>query len=196
MEQWKEIPAFPGYYISNQGQVVSLKIPGAHGRIGSKIKPLFVTRTAKRNKQDAIRYCVVQLHHKGKCFQKLVHRLVLETFIGPCPQHHEARHLNGNSEDNRLDNLAWGTRAENITDQRQHGRTCKNNTFAAKLTAKQVCDIRFLLSQGRTQQSVAEQFHVSPSQISHISRRICWPDIKDPIQQARLVRLEEAKTND
>lgn len=36
-----------------------------------------------------------------------VHRLVLETFIGPCPDGQEARHLDGDATNNRLENLAW-----------------------------------------------------------------------------------------
>lgn len=50
-----------------------------------------------------------------------VHHLVLETFVGPCPSGYEARHLNGNPGDNRACNLAWGSRVEQIADQKRHG---------------------------------------------------------------------------
>jgi hypothetical protein len=43
-----------------------------------------------------------------------VHALVLLAFVGPPPEKHECRHLNGNPSDNRLENLRWGTRSENI----------------------------------------------------------------------------------
>jgi thymidylate synthase ThyX len=46
-----------------------------------------------------------------------VHRLVLEAFHGSCPSlKHQGRHLNNNALDNRIENLAWGTVAENQFD--------------------------------------------------------------------------------
>ncbi len=52
---------------------------------------------------------------KGKI--RYVHRLVLETFIGPCPDGMWARHLNSIKSDNRLENLEWNTPAINIQDK-------------------------------------------------------------------------------
>lgn len=49
------------------------------------------------------------------------HRLVLEAFIGPCPEGMECRHLDGDAGNNRLENLAWGTPIENGEDKVRHG---------------------------------------------------------------------------
>lgn len=57
-------------------------------------------------------------HRRGH----LVHRLVLEAFVGPCPDGMETRHLNGDPGDNRLSNIVWGTSAENSQDVLRHGR--------------------------------------------------------------------------
>jgi DNA-binding CsgD family transcriptional regulator len=57
----------------------------------------------------------------GATGNTLVHRVVLEAFIGPCPPGLQCRHLNGNPADNRLDNLCWGTPAQNTEDKRRHG---------------------------------------------------------------------------
>ena len=43
----------------------------------------------------------------------LVHRLVLETFVGPCPDGMECDHVNRNRSDNRLQNLRWIPHNEN-----------------------------------------------------------------------------------
>ena len=43
----------------------------------------------------------------------LVHRLVLETFVGPCPDGMECDHRNRDGLDNRVDNLSWVTHSEN-----------------------------------------------------------------------------------
>jgi len=44
-----------------------------------------------------------------------VHLLVLETFVGPA-NGRQARHIHDVKIDNRLSELAWGTRAENQQD--------------------------------------------------------------------------------
>lgn len=52
----------------------------------------------------------------------LVHRVVLLSFVGPpLPDQTHVRHLNGDSADNRLENLAWGTPQQNADDRKRHG---------------------------------------------------------------------------
>ena len=61
-----------------------------------------------------------------------LHALVAREFLPPRPSpQSELRHLNGNRFDNRANNLAWGTHAENMADAKAHG-TIK---AAAQLTA-------------------------------------------------------------
>ena len=57
----------------------------------------------------------------GRGNSRCVHELVLLAFVGAKPPKHECRHLNGDPADNRLENLAWGTRSENIKDAVAHG---------------------------------------------------------------------------
>lgn len=48
---------------------------------------------------------------------------MLETFVGPRPfSEAEARHLNDDSLDDSLENLAWGTHTENMADAVRNGR--------------------------------------------------------------------------
>lgn len=65
----------------------------------------------------------VQVNMRGEVRE--VHLLVLEAFVGPRPSvpgcKIEARHLNDIGHDNRLENLAWGTQAENLEDSRRNG---------------------------------------------------------------------------
>ena len=62
----------------------------------------------------------VRLFRDGKVFRFFVHVLVLEAFVGPRPQGLVCRHLDGDKRNNRVDNLKWGTHAENWEDRRRH----------------------------------------------------------------------------
>lgn len=51
-----------------------------------------------------------------------VHRLVLETFVGPCPPGMVCRHVpDFDPANNRLVNLCWGTQKENGQDRVRYG---------------------------------------------------------------------------
>lgn len=53
---------------------------------------------------------------------RLVHRAVLEAFVGPPPTpFHEALHRDDDKENPHLENLRWGTRSENVADAYRNG---------------------------------------------------------------------------
>lgn len=58
----------------------------------------------------------------GKGNSRLVHALVLEAFVGPCPDGRECCHADDNPSNNRLDNLRWGTRSDNLLDAVRNGK--------------------------------------------------------------------------
>lgn len=107
--EYREIQGFPGYRVGNDGSVWSC--------LRSCIKGRIITDQWRRQKPGASkkrtagrRYLYVNLatgQRKYKTFR--IHRLVLQAFVGPCPEGMEARHLNGDPSDNRLENLCWGT---------------------------------------------------------------------------------------
>ena len=66
-------------------------------------------------------YLFVRLSRDGQAKTIAVHALVLTAFDKPRPVGLETRHLNGDAHDNRIANLAWGTRSENTLDQVRHG---------------------------------------------------------------------------
>lgn len=67
-------------------------------------------------------YVYVQLCQDGRRQQRLLHRVVLEAFVGPCPAGAESRHFpDPNKRNNRLANLLWGTHSENEQDKLAHG---------------------------------------------------------------------------
>ena len=51
-----------------------------------------------------------------------VHRLVLETFDGPCPEGMECHHKDGDKLNNHLSNLEWVTHSKNMLEAYNMGR--------------------------------------------------------------------------
>lgn len=71
-----------------------------------------------------------------------VHRLVLEAFVGPCPEGTEGCHNDGDPGNNRVENLRWATRQENQQDKSKHRSIHGAKNGRAKLTDAQVERIR------------------------------------------------------
>ncbi len=109
-------------------------------------------------------YLAVNWRTDGKRFARLVSHLVLEAFVGPRPEGQETRHLNRDNQNNRLDNLAWGTRQENNEDKVRHG------TSLRKLTMEQAQEIREASSAGVSGRKLARAYGVSNPVVVHILR--------------------------
>ena len=106
-EQWKPYPGDCRYTVSDMGRV-----KGTRGQL---------LRTPPNNAG----YLVV-----GIGGLKLVHRVVLEAFVGPCPEGLEACHYNDEHSDNRLENLRWDTHESNVEDKKRNGKV--NNGYTVK----------------------------------------------------------------
>lgn len=94
-----------------------------------------------------------------------VYVLVLETFVGPCPQGYVARHLNDIADDNRLSNLVWGTQAENVHDagvnrRRDLSLSSGDQHTSSSLRNEEVLCIREKYAAGASRKDLAEEFRV------------------------------------
>lgn len=110
-----------------------------------------------------------------------IHRLVLETFIGPCPDGMECCHNNGDPVDNRLGNLRWDTHFNNVQDSIKHGTRADfsgEKNSQVKLNNLQVRVIRRLLEFGRlTQKEIGALFNIVQTTICNINTRKLWRHI-------------------
>lgn len=103
-EQWRPIRGW-NYQVSNLGRIRNAG-----------------TGAIRKNDQDRHGYPRILLCNGPEVRKRfLVHHLVAEAFIGPRPDGMEVRHANDVRDDNRADNLRYGTRSDNMYDSIRNG---------------------------------------------------------------------------
>lgn len=168
-ESWRPVAGFPGYEVSDQGQVKSLPRRNLLGAMRRG-------RILKHHISEG--YSLVRLARDGKKYAQLVHHLVLTAFKGARPEGCETRHLSGVRSDNRLDNLRWGTRQENRADQKRHGTGIQGaRNPKAKLTEVDVERIFDLRRTGNSQQRIADWIGVHQTHVSEILQGRHWSHV-------------------
>jgi len=160
-ELWKTIPGYAPYEVSSLG------------RVRRKERVLVSILDAKG-------YPHLSLSIKNKLYQKKVHRLVAEAFIGPRPDGLETNHKNGVKTDNRPENLEYVTLQENHRHAAVLGLFRRgSNHGMSKLTEDDVRDIRRLYSVGgHTHKSLGEKYGVHHSTVRAIILRQNWKHVK------------------
>ncbi len=132
-----------------------------------------------RTHPDNCGYMHISMYDKGKKTTRLVHRVVLETYRGPCPDAMEALHRDNDKENNDLRNLRWGTKQENMDDLRKRNLICGPNSHKAMLTAQNVQEIRRLCTDGVLQKDIAKMFNIDRSAICKINTRDHYKWVKE-----------------
>jgi len=167
----KSIPNFSGYKINKDGMIWSE--PKIRCRVGKWLKQEIANSKHHR----------VTLYKNGKSYHRLVHRLVLETFVDRCPESMECRHLDGNPQNNCLSNLCWGTRSENSLDAIKHNthpgfKTKGESSGMSKLTEQNVRMVIYIHKTGLfTLKEIAKVYGVSFACVSLIVNKKRWKHI-------------------
>lgn len=119
-EIWKDIKGYEGFYqVSNLGNVKSLERT-------VKTKTCVRFFKGKMLKTSKNRDGYIQIYLKSKYHS--VHRLVAEAFLpnpNSCPQ---VNHIDGNKENNNVNNLEWCTASYNLKEAYRIG--LKKPTYA------------------------------------------------------------------
>lgn len=170
---------FVGYRIGNDGSVWTCWEKQHAGLRGTKsYKSMRWRQLTGRVDKDG--YNTVGMRHEsGRTKESKVHRLVLEAFIGPCPEGMECRHLDRNPANNAITNLKWGTHLENEEDKQVHGTSNKGERHGNhKLTEFEVWEIKVLYATGDYSQSqLAQMFNVGRGCICDIVRGTNWKHV-------------------
>lgn len=176
VEVWKPIVGWEGIYeVSDFGRV-------------RRILAARSTRNGHVLSYDQIYsgYLRVFLSNKEHSKRYLVHRAVLDAFVGP-DKSSEVDHINGNKADNRLVNLRWVTRRQNIdysiaSRPEGHWARGERSNSNKTITEDRVRIIRLERQLGRGDGYLsfyAKLWDVNPATLSRISRGLSWKHVKD-----------------
>lgn len=176
LEKWRNVKGFAGCYsVSNKGRVRSnTRIRKTRGNgtatvCGRILKPIL----------QPSGHLHVGLSKAGRRINLRIHRLVLEAFVGPCPEGMECRHFpDRDPANNNLENLSWGTHQENRDDMVYHGTsTAGEKSHTAKLTWKKVRLIRSLrTTKNYSYSKLGKMFGVHHNTIIRIISRQIWKE--------------------
>lgn len=151
-----------GYFVSNLG----------------RIKGVIVKYLSPTLSKDG--YLVTSLPTDGKRSYYLVHRAVYETFYGDIPQGMVINHIDGDKQNNRMDNLECVTHSENMIHAYQNGLakglTGENNSMA-KLSAEEFILVCEALMEGATNQEISELTGLHPRYVSLIRHKKRWSSL-------------------
>ncbi len=159
-EIWKTVGGYEGIYeVSPLGKV-------------RNIKKAFILSIFYGNK-----YCNVKLIAK----RHLMHRLVAAAFI-PNPNNlPEVNHIDGNKENNHVNNLEWCTRSENMKHAFRIGKIslAGMNSRSRKLNESQVLEIYSSKEKGVY---LAQKFNVTSANITDIQKGKIWSTVTNSIK--------------
>jgi hypothetical protein len=177
-EIWKKSNLAAGYEVSNLGNVrmASRYVLNRGRRYFKKAKTLKIYESSD-NYQFVVVFPLREKTSEGKAVSKkyFVHRLVMDAFVGPCPEDMTVDHIDRNRHNNALKNLRYATKAEQDENRDLSGISGDNSKFS-KLDSKKVKEIRGLHTQGKTIKKIAEEYDVSPATIGRIIRYETWKD--------------------
>jgi len=173
-EKWKDIKNYEGYYqVSNKGKVrgVARLINGG----GSQNKRFIKEKVLKNHvKQNG--YCQVRLTKDGISKDFLVHRLVAISFKGTIEGSPHVNHIDGNKQNNKLDNLEWCNTFENmqhafdigLVDNR--GIKSPNN----KYSEAQILLVKKLLQEGHSNVTISKMTGVNRTTVYRVKIGKQW----------------------
>jgi hypothetical protein len=173
-EVWRPVVGYEGLYeVSDQGRVRSLDrlLPQAPGAVCSGTRPHRGKVLKLALRPDGY-YWTVGLSGHGRRRTRTVHSLVADAFLGPKPPGLFVCHGPAGSRVNTVENLRYGTPAENTADRRRDGTRVLGEAHPnARLTDAQALEVRRRVAAGETRLSLAKELGVSPNSIGRCVKK-------------------------
>jgi hypothetical protein len=95
MTEWKEVKGFSDYEVSTEGAIRN-----------KATKQIIAPQTNQNG------YHILKVYREHKPYTRMVHRLVAATFMGESDL--EVNHIDGNKTNNRVSNLEYVSKSDNI----------------------------------------------------------------------------------
>jgi hypothetical protein len=165
LEKWEIIKSHPYYLVSDYGRVMRV-VEGSNTYPGRILK----IRTNNHG------YACVSLAKR----KQPIHKLVMEAFIGPCPNGKEVNHKDGNKKNSCLENLEYVTRQQNTQHAYDIGLINREGekNGRAKLKEGEVWLIKKLCRKNIKYKIIQRMFNISDSCIWAIKFGHNWGWVK------------------
>jgi hypothetical protein len=178
-ELWLPVSGYEGRYeVSSCGRVrgLSRQVPHIHGSTRTVNGRVLKTSEGRFGHNKPYTRLTVSLLKPGcKRWQAPVNRLVAIAFVPNPHQLPVVRHLDGNSLNNKAENLSWGTHKENSEDALQAGATpCGEQHFRARLTEEAARIIKATPRSAVNAKKLGERFGVHCATIRSVWTGQSW----------------------
>ncbi len=166
-KEWRPVVGNHRYEVSDQGDVRSLYNFSRWNRAGKLLAdPKYIAP-----QQGRFGYVKVNLYLDGRMKSWTLHRLVAMAFLAPIQGATQVNHINGVKGDNRLVNLEYVTRSQNMRHAHANGLMHLprgDRHFNTKVTAGEAAEIAELHSRGVFQRELAVAFGMSQPAVSRL----------------------------
>jgi hypothetical protein len=167
MERWKIIPGWEHYSISDHGNVRNNKT----GKV--------LVHTIRKGYHGAV------LYKNGDSKIIRIHNWMVRVFTDNWNKNLVAAHMDGNKDNNKLENINLITQQENIRQKKIHGTMpVGSKHHMAKLDENKVKKIKKLLKEKTpshktlSNRKIANMFGVCETTIKNIESRKIWQHVK------------------
>ena len=184
-EVWVDIPNYEGFYqVSDVGRVRSVdRVVTDRDGIMRKYKGRVLKPSIIHSGYEQVGLC-----NDGGCNVKKVHRLVLETFEPHVNMDDlDVNHIDGNKLNNRLTNLEWLTRRDNVLHAYDIGllNSVGERNPSAKLSKVDILEILERLDTGELQKDIASDYGVGLATISNINTGYTWRSVREEYERTK-----------
>jgi hypothetical protein len=173
---WKDVKGFEGIYqVSSTGILKCLE-----RRIKRPKKGEYISKSILRKGNIGKRgYVQIPLSKNGKRYSKTMHQIVAVSFLENPNNYKEVNHINGIKHDNRVENLEWCSRSENIIHAVKTGLlpvTKGSERIQSKITEEQAIEIKYS-DKSIKGITFAKKYNVTNANISNIRKGVTWKHI-------------------
>lgn len=155
------VPGFEGYYAGTDGEVYSTRGPWTDHAV--------LTKLSASRPSDKHYSSLALTPNSGKARTRAVHLVILDAFQGPRPGKDTGSHLDGDHLNNRPENLAWESAAQNLLRRLEHGTADRGLANSrSSMSEARIAEVHQRLANGETNRSIGAALGVSATTISRV----------------------------